>query len=329
MTPLAKLTTTPFWSDSASLPRFPKLERDERADVVIVGGGITGLTAAYLLTVAGRSVAVLERDRCGQVDSGHTSAHLTMVVDQRITDLVKHFGRDHAQAVLDAGLAAIGQIDAIVRDELIKCHFEWVPGYLHAPRGVEPDRALFEEEAKQASELGFDATFAEDVPFVGGPGVLFEGQARFHPREYLAGLAQAITARGGRIFEHSSAQEFCDDPLSVRANDCTISCNHIVLATHTPLVGINNIASATLFQTKLALYTSYVIAGRMKRGTLPDALFWDTADPYHYLRIERHRDHDVVILGGEDHKTGQVQDTSARFKTLQNALLAQVPGITL
>src|SRR5690349_15111552 len=113
MTPVAKLATTPFWSDSASLPRFPKLEGDGGADVVdvvdvvIVGGGIAGLTAAYLLTIAGRSVAVLERDRCAQVDTGHTSAHLTMVVDERVTDLVKHFGQDHARAVLDAGLAAI------------------------------------------------------------------------------------------------------------------------------------------------------------------------------------------------------------------------------
>ena len=101
MTTLAKLATTPYWSDSASLPRFPPLERDERADVVIVGGGITGLTAAYLLTVAGRSVAVLERARCGQIDTGHTSAHLTMVVDERATDLVKNFGRDHARATFD------------------------------------------------------------------------------------------------------------------------------------------------------------------------------------------------------------------------------------
>src|SRR5207247_1231488 len=139
------------------------------------------------LAAAGRSVAVLERERCGQIDTGHTSAHLTMVVDERVADLVKQFGRNHAQAVLDAGLAAIAQVDVIVRDEGISCHFEWVPGYLHAPRGEEPSRTLFEEEANAASDLGFDASFAEDVPFVGGPGVLFEHQARFHPREYLAG----------------------------------------------------------------------------------------------------------------------------------------------
>src|SRR5207244_2284681 len=163
-------------------------------------------------------------------------------------------------AVLDSGLAAISQIDSIVRDEAIACHFEWVPGYLHAPRGAgDPNRALFEEEAKAVSDLGFDASFAEDVPFVGGPGVLFENQARFHPRAYLAGLVRAIVARGGRT----------------------------------------------------------------------DALFWDTADPYHYLRIERHRDHDVVIFGGEDHKTGQAEDTNACYERLEGALKQLVPSIDI
>jgi hypothetical protein len=82
-----------------------------------------------------------------------------------------------------------------------------------------------------------------------------------------------------------------------------------VIATHNPLVGLGGIAGATLFQTKLALYTSYVIAGRVAHGVVPDALWWDTADPYRFLRVEPHRDHDVVIFGGEDHKTGQQEDT--------------------
>src|ERR1041385_1655021 len=117
----AHLDTTPYWIDSTSLPRFPKLNHDRRADVVVVGGGITGLTAAYLLTAAGRSVALLERDRCARVDTGHTTAHLTMVLDTRLPELVDTFGRDHAQAAWDAGLAAISQIETIVREEEINC----------------------------------------------------------------------------------------------------------------------------------------------------------------------------------------------------------------
>src|SRR5471032_645743 len=184
--------TTPYWMES-SMPRFPKLERDARVDVVVVGGGITGLTAAYLIAKGGRSVALLERARCAEIDTGHTTAHLTMVTDLRLVELVDRFGRNHAQAVWDAGLAAIAQIDTIVRDEHLSCAFPWVPGYLHHPMGSTTEKGvdMFTQEAALATEMGFDATFVSDVPFVGGPGVRFDHQARFHPRRYLAGLASA------------------------------------------------------------------------------------------------------------------------------------------
>ena len=328
MTTKSHATTQPYWIDSAPLPRFPKLDRDEQVDVAIVGGGITGLTAAYLLTLDGQRVALLERERCAQIDTGHTTAHLTMVTDQWLSALVKRFGRDHAQAAWEAGLAAIGQIDSIVGDLNLACDFEWTPAYLHAPMAQPADAAvgtMLRDEARLAAELGFDASFVEDVPFAGGPGIRFDGQARFHPRKYLAGLARAITDRGGMIFEHSAAEEFCDDPRSVTSNGHTLSCGDLVLATHTPLMGNTGLLSATLFQTKLSLYSSYVVSGRVAKGRIPDALFWDTADPYHYLRLEPHRDHDIVIFGGEDHKTGQASDTAARFDRLERKL-ASIAG---
>src|SRR4030095_4857972 len=105
--------TLPYWIDSTTLPRFSSLDRDIDVDVAVVGGGITGLTAAYLLSAAGRRVAVVERDRCAQIDTGHTTAHVTMVTDLRLKALVDRFGRTHAQAVWDSGLAALSQDDRI------------------------------------------------------------------------------------------------------------------------------------------------------------------------------------------------------------------------
>ena len=116
----------PYWADSASLRSFPKLDRDLTVDVVVIGGGIVGLTTAYLASAAGQSVAVIERDRCAMIDTGHTTAHVTIVTDTRLNELSRIFGKTHAQAVWDAGLAAIAEIDTIIREHDIACDFEWV-----------------------------------------------------------------------------------------------------------------------------------------------------------------------------------------------------------
>jgi glycine/D-amino acid oxidase-like deaminating enzyme/nitrite reductase/ring-hydroxylating ferredoxin subunit len=326
--PAKSSQTTPYWSTSATFPQFAKLDEDVVADVAVVGSGVTGLTAAYLLAKAGKRVVALERDRCVGTDTGHTSAHLTMVTDTRLTELVKRFGRNHAQAVWDAGLAAIATIDEVIREHTIDAGFEWVDGYLHTAVGDAGEQAdRLQEEARLARELGFDAEYVETVPLVEQPGVRFADQARIHPRSYLAGVANALVALGGRIHEHSAADEFCDDPRAVKANGHTVTCEDIVIATHNPLVGLAGLTGATLFQTKLALYTSYVIAGRVARGVMSDALWSDTADPYHYLRVQPHRDHDVVIFGGEDHKTGQQEDTAACYRRLDERLSAIVPHV--
>ena len=323
--------TLPYWIDSASFPTFAKIDRDVDVDVVVVGGGITGLTTAYLLTSAGKSVALIERGRCAEIDTAHTTAHLTMVTDTRLNELVGRFGRSHAQAVWDAGRAAIDQIERIVDEHAIECSFEGVEGYLHAPAG-EPDAEQVDslkEDANLARELGFSAEFVDDVPLMSGPGVRFADQARFHPRKYLAGMARAIRAKGGEIFEHSPADEFLANPLRVEANGRRLRCQDIVIATHNPIAGVVSTMREDLFQTKLALYTSYAVAGRVTRDCVPDALFWDTANPYHYLRTEPQRDHQLVIFGGEDHKTGQVSDTGKRYAHLEEALLAALPAIAI
>ena len=322
----------PFWSDGAALPRFARLTHDLTVDVVIVGGGITGLSAAYLLKRSGKRVAVLERSRCLAGDTGYTTAHVTAVTDQRLAALRKSFGEDHARAVWDAGFAAIAQIDECVRSEKIDCGFEWVPGYLYAAGDSGPapsDLEDLEREAVAAAELGFDATAVDRVPFVNRPGVRFDGQARINPRAYLAGLAKAVHGDGSAIFEQTNADDVIGDPPVVKAGGYSVQCGFVVAATHNPIMGKAGWLSATLLQTKLALYTTYAIAGRVLPGTVPDALFWDSGDPYRYLRIEPHRGYDVVILGGEDHKTGQQADTQACYTRLERTLKAWLPGVAL
>jgi glycine/D-amino acid oxidase-like deaminating enzyme len=123
--------TTSYWLRSVSIPEYPTLERDVTVDVAVIGGGITGITAAYLLKAAGLTVALVERDRCAQADSGLTTAHLTMVTDLPLNELVRSFREDAARAVWDAGRIAIDQIESHVEAEEIECGFRRLPGYLH------------------------------------------------------------------------------------------------------------------------------------------------------------------------------------------------------
>src|SRR5688500_6759215 len=157
------MNTASYWIHSAPLPRLPKLELDLQVDVVVIGGGIVGITAAYLLKRAGRTVALLERERCARVDTGHTTAHVTAVTDISRQDLVRTFSKDVARAVWEANSAAIDQIVNNIRAEDIECDFRWVPGYLHAPfENAEPkDREFLEREAKVARELEIACEFVE------------------------------------------------------------------------------------------------------------------------------------------------------------------------
>ncbi len=324
--------TTPYWSDSASFPRFARLDADTEADVLVVGAGITGLTAAYGLASAGRSIVVIDRGRCASVDTGHTSAHLTMVTDTRLSELAGQLGRSHAQAVWDAGLAAIARIDEIVRRHEIDCAFDWVEGYLHLPPGDagSGDVESLRRDAELAAELGFDATFVDQAPLVGMPGVRVDGQARVHPRRYLAGLAKAIVAAGGRIHEHTEAGEFSDSPRSVTANGHRITCANIVIATHNPLVGLGGAAGATLLPDQARALLELRRGGPGRQGRRARRAALGHRRPLSLLSASSPTATTTsLILGGEDHKTGQAADTAERYARLEQALAALAPGVEL
>lgn len=315
-----------LWSEF-ELPRFPSLEQDIEADVVVVGAGLTGITTAYLLRKAGARVIVLERERVAGGDTCRTTAHLTYVTDQRLSHLVDKFGKDAARSFWQAGAAAIDQIWKLIEETGADCEFRWVPGYLHAPVGAADDRerSTLQEDAQLARELGFDAEFLESVPHANRCGVRFANQAKFHPRRYLAALVATVPGAGSHVFESTALDEFDAARGIVSAGGKRIHCDNVVIASHNPVMGSSSAISAALFQTKLSLYTSYVLGARVAAGTVPEALFWDTADPYEYLRIDNREDHQYAIFGGEDVKTGQEKDTEEVFSRLEKRLQARLP----
>jgi glycine/D-amino acid oxidase-like deaminating enzyme/nitrite reductase/ring-hydroxylating ferredoxin subunit len=310
----------PFWRTIA-MPRFPLRELPHHVDVVVVGAGISGLTAAYLLKKAGKKVAVFERERIGAGESGNTSAHLTYVTDVRLTELIKRFGKATAQRVWQAGATAIDVIETHVEELNIDCGFQRVPGFLYAALFGEKDESeSLREESEAANELGFAAKFHRVGPIKGKPAVSYADQAIFHPLAYIAALARAVDGEGSFVCEEAELAEAIDDPLAVIVNGENVACDHLVVATHVPVVGLTGIVQATFFQTKLYPYSSYVIAARIPRSGLMQGLFSDTSDPYYYLRVHDSGSDRYAIFGGGDHKTGQVEDTEACYRHVERAL---------
>jgi glycine/D-amino acid oxidase-like deaminating enzyme/nitrite reductase/ring-hydroxylating ferredoxin subunit len=295
--------------ENASLPRYPALTSDLRVDVVVVGGGIAGVTSAILLKRAGKRVALIEREHVGSGDTGHTTAHLTEVLDHRFYDLADDFGEEETRLVAQSGRAAIDRIETFAHQYGIECDFERVPAYLFADKRRQI-RQLRREYAT-ASRLGMHASFVRDVPLPGTGGraaIRFENQAQFHPLKYVVGLASRITGDGSHVFENTPALSIEDgEPCRVVTPRGVLTASEVVVATHSP------VSNRVVLHTKVAAYRTYVIGVRLRQGALPRALYWDTEDPYHYVRWHE----DLVIIGGEDHKTGMKDDEASCFARLE------------
>jgi glycine/D-amino acid oxidase-like deaminating enzyme/nitrite reductase/ring-hydroxylating ferredoxin subunit len=321
------MRNVPFWIDTGPIKRFPRLQKNKNVDVIVVGGGITGITSAYLLKKAGLTVALIERERVASIDTGHTTAHLTYITDVELQELSRNFGKDHAQAAWDAGSAAIDEIERIVQDEEIKCKFTRVPAYVHVrvDGSSRKEVSRLKKEAVLATKLGFDATYLNSVPYFNLPGVRFSNQAKFHPRKYLRALVAKVSGNGSHVFEKSAASEFDAERRRAKVDRNWIGFDRVVMATNNPLMGLASITDATLLQTKLSLYTSYALGARVRSRTIPEALFWDTRDPYDYLRVDCHPRFDYIIYGGEDHKTGQKKNTEKAYARLRARLKKIIP----
>lgn len=323
------MKSEPLWKDAgtALLPRVPP---PLACDVVVIGGGITGLTAALLLKRSGKRVCVVERSHVGQGETGHTTAHLTYVTDVRPKELIKDFGEEAARLTWQAGEAAINLIERLVSDLQIECGFQRVPGFLHASlQGDGDESESLMEEAEEARKLGFPARFVPSCPILGKPAISFPDQALFSPIRYVNALATAVHGDGSFVCEETDASEVSDDPLSVAVGDRRITCDNVIVATHVPVMGTAGLVSSTLMQSKLYPYSSYVVGAWVPRGAVPPGSYNDTSDPYFYLRVHSDGDRDYAIFGGEDHKTGQADDEEARYARLTDVFHKIFPAAAI
>lgn len=308
------------WLDTIKAPTFPTLEGTVEVDVLIVGAGITGITTAYLLKKAGHRVAVVDLQDVGGGETGHTTAHVTFVTDARLSELVSRLGKMKAQALWDAGVLAMRQIEEIAETEKIACDLKRVPAYLFAALDQDAEREMksLEKDAALAEELGFDADLLQADPHFDRPAVRFPNQLKFHPLKYVLGLAKKIPGDGSHIFTKTSGSDIDAENHQLATKNGVIKYKFLVAVTHVPIQGERGTFGAALFQTKLAGYSSYAIKAAIP--CVPESLFWDTNDPYYYFRFEHDAEGCSVIIGGEDHKTGQEKDTAGCYERLLKML---------
>jgi glycine/D-amino acid oxidase-like deaminating enzyme/nitrite reductase/ring-hydroxylating ferredoxin subunit len=303
-------TNPTAWTLTAPSPQFEPLTTPCETEVLVIGGGIAGVSIAYALALSGKQVVLVEDGFLGSGETGRTTAHLTYSLGERYADLEKHFGTTETRRIAESHRAAIAFIQDAVEREQITCHFQTVDGYLFLHPN--DNEETLPDEVKAMQQIGFPVTLETAVPhLLNGdrqPCIRFPEQAQFHPLLYLNGLAEAILRMGGKIYTQSKADDIT--PEGAVVNGFPVKARHIVVATNTT---VNNNKTLRL-QVKQWPYRSYAIAVRIPKGSIQPALWWDTGDPdsiwmakpYHYVRTEPGPDgHDLLIVGGEDHRTGQ------------------------
>lgn len=298
-----------LWSSSGITPDTPAAQQ-LHADVCVIGAGIAGLTCAVQLARHGKAVIVLDMGPVGGGETGRTTAHLANALDDRYTEIERNFGAEGAKLAAESHTAAIAFIEQLTRSEQIHCDFTRLDGFLFAP----PDESveILEQEleaAHRAGVPGVEVVAQAPIPgFDTGPCLRFPHQGQFHPLKYLAGLAQLIQKRGGHIFtpQHVTTVEG-GSPAKVETKEgLIITAEAVIVATNVPF------NDRVVMHTKLFPYRTYALAARIPRGQVPLGLYWDTLDPYHYVRLQRSENggsEDYLIVGGEDHKTGQGHGT--------------------
>jgi len=314
--------TTSVWMDTTEVPQFQPLTQDLRSNVCVVGAGIAGMTTAYLLARAGRAVVLIDDGPIGGGETSRTTAHLTAALDNRYYNIEKMHGEEGARVAAESHMSAIHRIETIASMEDIDCDFQRVEGFLFL--GGESTRKDLERELEATHRAGItDTQLVDKIPFGfwdSGPALRFPRQATFHPLKYLKGLARAILRDGGKIYTGVHAERIEDgEPAKVTTSGGhTIHADNVVVCTNTP------VNDWLIIHSKQAAYRTYVIGARVPKGSVPHGLYWDTPNPYHYIRLQtaedktgHELDYDVLIVGGEDHKTGQAVDTDERFVRLE------------
>lgn len=307
------MNTDSIWKEeSGQCPVFPPLAKDIETEVLIIGGGITGLTLATLLNDAGIHSVLVEASHIGNGTTGLSSCHLTTQIDSQYSKVYSDFGEEITAMVARSRAEGIDFIEQLTKSKNIECDFKRVAGYQYADK---PEQiADLEAEYRYAGyvDLPVELTDNVDLPFPVDKALKFDNQAVFNAQGFINGLAEQLVNSKCNLFENTRVTDIREDRgiFTVTANGETIRALKVVMATHIPLF-------FNVLQTLAFPYISYVIAATIE-GDLPENLYWDMDEPYHYIRSTEFNGKKYLIVGGADHKVGHEEETSNRFKELES-----------
>jgi glycine/D-amino acid oxidase-like deaminating enzyme/nitrite reductase/ring-hydroxylating ferredoxin subunit len=298
-----------YWMDSAPETDYPAYQPDRRrVDVAVVGGGIAGLSVALLASQAGASVAVLEAGRVASGVTGYTTAKVTSLHGLTYAGLERNFGPDGARAYAEANQAALAEMGGLVSELAIDCAFERLPAFTYTEQADSVGQ--IEVEVAAATRAGLPASFTTevDLPYPVAGAIRVEDQAQFHPRRYCLGLAEAIVAGGGAVYEQTRVLDVDDgDPCRVRTETGELTARYVVQATHLPVVDPGGFFARTHPER------SYALAVELD-GPVPRGMYLSADQP---SRSVRPIEGQLVLIGGEGHKVGQDPDTRRRYAALE------------
>lgn len=297
---------------SVKNPATNHADQEEIYDTLIIGGGITGLTTAYLLQKQGKRCVLAEAKNIGFGTTGGTTAHLNTFLDTTYPEIDSDFGKDTSSLMAEGTKKMIEMINTNVQELQIDADFELKMAYLFSQDEKETKELQSILTSSQTAGVAVSEANENGVPIPFEQSLLFENQAQFHPLKYILGLAREFEKLGGKIIEQTfiHSTELHEDIHYANSDKFTLKAKNIVYATHIP-PGVN------ILSLRNAPYRSYVLAVKLSSGEYPDCLAYDMHEPYHYFRSHEIDGQKYVIIGGADHKTGHGEPLKA-FEDLED-----------
>jgi len=305
--------TIPYWLCTTEDTNYPRLTEDIEVDAAVVGGGLAGITTAYLLKKEGLKVAVIEADRICKGATGHTTAKITSQHTLIYDKIIKAFGKELAQQYADANQHAIRFMEDLIKTNNIECDFEAQAAYVFTQDKNYVEK--IEIEARAAESLGIPCEYVltTPLPFPVLGAMRFDGQAQFHPRKYVLALAEKIPGNGSHIFEGTRAVDIEEGEVcTVKTVDGRkIKAKYVVIATHYPFYDGKGMYFARMHPER-----SYLLAFRIEE-TPPEGMYINVDTPGMTLRSHPHEGGRILIFGGESYKTAHGEETTTHYENLR------------